>query len=189
MAAWNIHMLIDRDDTKRPHRCTTLIASELDRYKIDIAALSETRLAELTEKSLGNAFFLEQMCTYDNREARVGYAIKTSLVTKLACPPKDVNDHLMTEISTSSWEKVCYHHQHAYASTMTNTDETKDKFYEDFKYVISTVPTADKIIIIDDFNARVGQDNASWKEYWVNTGPENATTMAYCFFRPALSLI
>ena len=44
----------------------------------------------------------------------------------------------------------------AYAPTMTNTDETKDKFYEDFEYVISAVPAADKLIILSDFNARVG---------------------------------
>ena len=51
----------------------------------------------------------------------------------------------------------------AYAPTMTNTDKTKDKFYEDFEYVISVVPTADKLIILGDFNARVGQDNISWE--------------------------
>ena len=39
-----IHMLIDWDNTDRPHRRTTLIASELARYKIDFAALSETSL-------------------------------------------------------------------------------------------------------------------------------------------------
>ena len=46
---------------------------------------------------------------------------------------------------------------------MTNTDETKDKFYKDFEYVISAVPTANKLIILGDFNARVGQDSASWE--------------------------
>ena len=49
----------------------------------------------------------------------------------------------------------------SYAPTMTNMNETKDKFYEDFEYVISAVPAADKLIILGDFNARVGQDSAS----------------------------
>ena len=49
------------------------------------------------------------------------------------------------------------------APTMTNTDETKDKFYEDFEYIISAVPTANKLIILGDFNARFGQDCASWE--------------------------
>ena len=38
-------MLLDRDELDRPQRCTALIASELRRYNVDIAALSETRLA------------------------------------------------------------------------------------------------------------------------------------------------
>ena len=46
---------------------------------------------------------------------------------------------------------------------MTNKDETKDKFYEYLEYVISAVPAADKLIILGDFNARVGQDIASWE--------------------------
>ena len=33
-------------DSKRPERRTALIGCELERYKIDIAALSETRLAD-----------------------------------------------------------------------------------------------------------------------------------------------
>ena len=39
MAAWNVRKLIDRDDTDKPYRRIALIASELDRYKIDIAAM------------------------------------------------------------------------------------------------------------------------------------------------------
>ena len=46
---------------------------------------------------------------------------------------------------------------------MTNTNETKDKFYEDFEYFISAVPTADTFIILGDFNARVEQDSAPWE--------------------------
>ena len=65
IAVWIVRMFIDQDDTERLHKRTALIASELAGYKIDIAALSETRLAgkrELTEKSSGYSF-LEQMCT------------------------------------------------------------------------------------------------------------------------------
>ena len=38
--------LLDRDTANRPERRTALVAAELKRYNIDIAALSETPLAE-----------------------------------------------------------------------------------------------------------------------------------------------
>ena len=51
----------------------------------------------------------------------------------------------------------------AYAPTMINKDETRDKFYEDFEFVISVVPAPDKLIILGDFNGSVRQDRASWE--------------------------
>ena len=46
VGAWNVRTLLDTDNTARPERRTALIAKELARYRIDIAALSETRLAD-----------------------------------------------------------------------------------------------------------------------------------------------
>jgi len=51
---------MDSDSSDRPARRTALIAAELHRYNIDIAALSETRLADegsLTEVGAGYTFF------------------------------------------------------------------------------------------------------------------------------------
>uniref|UniRef100_A0A0L8GPW3 Endonuclease/exonuclease/phosphatase domain-containing protein n=1 Tax=Octopus bimaculoides TaxID=37653 RepID=A0A0L8GPW3_OCTBM len=46
---------------------------------------------------------------------------------------------------------------------LTNPNETKDKFYEDLSCVITEVPRADKLIILGDFNARVGRGGVSWE--------------------------
>ena len=88
--------------------------------------------------------------------------LKSTLVGKLAPLPKVVDDCLMTM-------RLPFHHKKKFATiissdalNMTNIDETKDKFYEDFEYVISAVPAADKLILLGDFNARVGQDSTSW---------------------------
>ena len=51
----------------------------------------------------------------------------------------------------------------AYASTMTNPDEVKDKFYDDLDSVISATPRTDKLILLGDFNARVGTDHQTWE--------------------------
>ena len=47
----------------------------------------------------------------------------------------------------------------AYAPTMTNPDEVKDKYYDDLDSVISAAPQTDKLILLWDFNARVGTDH------------------------------
>ena len=47
----------------------------------------------------------------------------------------------------------------AYASTMTNPDEVKDKFYNDLDDVISATHRIDKLILLGDFNASVCTDN------------------------------
>ena len=51
----------------------------------------------------------------------------------------------------------------AYAPTMTNADEVKDNFYDDLDPVISAIPRTDKLILLGDFNARVGTDHQTWE--------------------------
>lgn len=49
----------------------------------------------------------------------------------------------------------------AYAPTMTNSDEIKTKFYNDLEVIIAATASSDKLLILGDFNARVGSDQ-SW---------------------------
>ncbi|VDM01943.1 unnamed protein product [Schistocephalus solidus] len=46
---------------------------------------------------------------------------------------------------------------------MTSSDAAKDKFYEDLHALLVTVPKEDKLIVLGDFNARVGTDHAAWQ--------------------------
>ena len=47
----------------------------------------------------------------------------------------------------------------AYAPTMSNPDEIKGKFYEELDALISSVPSTEKLMVLGDFNARVGTNN------------------------------
>ena len=118
IGAWNVRTLLDRDTSERPQRRTALIASELSRYKIEIAALSETRIAgegELCERGAGYTFFWSGRGADERREAGVGFAIKTKLVGKLVGVPKGVNDRLMTmrlpltggKFATDYCQRIC----------------------------------------------------------------------------------
>ena len=45
----------------------------------------------------------------------------------------------------------------------TNPDEVKDKFYNDLDNAIPATPDTDKLILLGDFNARVGKDHQTWE--------------------------
>ena len=89
--------LLDREGSDRPERRSALVDRELNRYNVDMAALSETRLADVGEAAEANyTFFWSGRAPHLKREAGVGFAIKTSLVPKLIGKPKAINDRLMT---------------------------------------------------------------------------------------------
>ena len=82
-----------RNDT-RPQRRTALVASELGRYNVDIAALSETRLADegsLTEIGEGYTFFWKGLPEVEHRIHGVGLVIRTSLHRSLLEKPVGIN--------------------------------------------------------------------------------------------------
>nr|VZI08832.1 unnamed protein product [Spirometra erinaceieuropaei] len=46
---------------------------------------------------------------------------------------------------------------------MTNPDAVRDKFYRDLHALLATVSKANKLIVLGDFNARVGTDHTAWR--------------------------
>ncbi|XP_046846748.1 uncharacterized protein LOC124440399 [Xenia sp. Carnegie-2017] len=147
----------------RPERRTALVARELARYNIDIAALSETRFAnerQLTEYGGGYTFFWSGRSADERRESGVDFAIRNHLVQKLANLPKGKNDRLMSmQIHLHDGKRATL--ISAYAPTMTNPEDVKGRFYEDLNTMLSSVRSTDKLILLGDFNARVGRDS-SW---------------------------
>ena len=155
LGTWNLRTLLDNIRADRPARRTALVAKELARYNVDIAAISETRLADkgqLTEHGGGYTFFWSGHSSKERRKAGVGFAIKSHLTRRLAKHPEGVNDRLMTlQLPLSNKRSVTL--VSAYAPTMTNPDDVKDKFYEELDTVISAVPHSERLVVLEDFNA------------------------------------
>ncbi|KAI8482925.1 hypothetical protein Bbelb_393430 [Branchiostoma belcheri] len=89
---------MDRQDSSRPGRRTALIARELGKYNIDIAALTETRLAEegsVTEPRGCYTFFWKGKAPNEDRIHGVGLAIKTKFLNKLPDLPVPKNERLI----------------------------------------------------------------------------------------------
>jgi len=90
IAVWNVRTLLNAESSRfvedsRPPRRTALFAAELNRYKVDIAALSETRLAEegsLSEVGKDYTFFWKGLPENSRRIHCVGlrFALRYCLV-------------------------------------------------------------------------------------------------------------
>ena len=94
-----VRTLLDNEDTDRPARRTALIAAELCRYDVDIAALSETRLADegsLSEAGGGYTFFWKGLPHDARRIHGIGFAIRSSLLAQITESPVGINERLMT---------------------------------------------------------------------------------------------
>jgi len=72
--------------------------------------------------------------------------------------PLPVNDRIMTMRLSLSKDNIATIIS-VYASTMTNTDENKEALYNQLANVLSGIPRTDKLLLIGDFNARIGRDN------------------------------
>ena len=84
---------MDSAGLDRPQYRTTLVGRELGRYGIEIAALNETRFAEvgeIKEVCAGYTFFWSGRNSEERREAGVGFAIKSDLVGKLSGFPNGI---------------------------------------------------------------------------------------------------
>ncbi|BHF82144.1 hypothetical protein SprV_0802528100 [Sparganum proliferum] len=165
LAAWNVRSLLDNPRSNRPERRTALVARELARYKVDIAALSETRFSEqgqLEEVGAGYTFFWSARPRTEKRDAGVAFAIRNDIVGRLPCLPQAINDRLMSlRLPLRRGGKFATISS-AYAPPMTSSDAARDKFYEDLHALLATVSKADKLIVLGDFNARVGTDHTAW---------------------------
>ena len=63
-----------------------------------------------------------------------------------------------------------------YAPTNVSKDEAKEEFYQQLYRVIREVPNRDMLVVMGDFNARVGNDTTNWKEVIGRHGIEEEAT-------------
>ncbi|XP_047490986.1 uncharacterized protein LOC125040474 [Penaeus chinensis] len=141
-------------------RKTAVINNELSRLDVDIVALQETRLAEaasLREKDY--TFYWHGKPKDERREHGVGFAVKNSLL-KMIEPPTNGSERILTmRLNTTTCPVTLIS---VYAPTLMASSDTKDEFYENLCATLLKVPPKDQVILLGDFNARVGSDYEAW---------------------------
>lgn len=175
IATWNIRTLLD---SKNPAsitipRRTALVAKEMAKYNIDVAGLQETHLkgfGKLEEKATGYTFYWSGSDSEENRHG-VAICIKTSLIKKgIVTEPTCLNNRLMSieiiERKTKTAFICCY------APTEVDEDAKKDDFYQKLEKLVQNLPNQYNILLVGDFNARIGQDFKQWPQTIGKHGPD-----------------
>ena len=93
----------------------------------------------------------------------MGFAVRKEISSMPDEEPVPMNDRIMT-MRLPLQRKMYVTLISVYAPTMTNTEEVKEEFYSDLRETIRRVPTDDRLILVGDFNFRVGSDTEKWKE-------------------------
>jgi len=165
VASWNVRTLLDNNSN--PERRSAVIAHGLQKYNIDIAALSETRVhgnSLFEEAAAGYTFSLTgHPCTDGPSQAGVGFAIRSSLLKRIESRPVVHNPRIMYwtfNYSPANAVTVIS----AYAPTLVTPADVKNEFYEQIDRVWSSVPHRHKLLLMGDFNACVGRDSDAWEK-------------------------
>ena len=134
----------------------------LAKYNIDIAVLSETRFhASGSLNDLDYTLYWSGKPTGERRGAGVGFAIKKGIVAKLTEMPHPMSNRIMTmRIPLTKNRNATI--VSAYAPTMSNPEKNKETFYSQLKRTLRNIPSTDKLLLIGDFNARIGRENYKW---------------------------
>ena len=144
-------------------RKTAVINNELLRLNVDIATLQETRLADsgaLEEKDY--TFYWQGKGSGEHREYGVGFAVRNSLLSMIE-PGSNGSERLLTlRLNTTAGRVTLVS---VYAPTMSATLDTKYEFHENLAAIISSVPNNEQLILLGDFNARVGADHDTWPSF------------------------
>lgn len=145
---WTIQ---DSEDSDRPHRYSALVAIELARLDIDIAALREVKFADqgsLVEHGAGYMLYWSRKKKEDHRLSGVGFMIKNTIAKKFHILPMGHSDRLMClglPLKINQFLTI----SNVYSLLQADAD-TKEAFHKDLRSLLLKVNKRGKILIIGD---------------------------------------
>ena len=152
------------DNKNRSERKTAILKNKQPRYNIVIVALSETRFAgedQLIEPDSGYTIFWSEKSEKERREAGIGFAVKNTLIDIIE-QPVGLNDRIMTlriPLVGGRYLTIIS----VYAPTLSSSEEVVTSFYQALRTVVTGIPKNESVVILGDFNARIGSNSDTWK--------------------------
>uniref|UniRef100_A0A1B0CKX3 Reverse transcriptase domain-containing protein n=2 Tax=Lutzomyia longipalpis TaxID=7200 RepID=A0A1B0CKX3_LUTLO len=148
LGSWNTRTMCRKEDMEACIR-------ELARYKVDIAAVQEIRRETGVLKRKDATIYCSG--TPGKRERGVGFIVSSKLASQVIrfTPVSDRICHLRMRGKFRNLSLVS-----VYAPTEEYQDSDKEEFYESLTRVYDSLPLYDLKIILGDFNAQVGKEDA-----------------------------
>lgn len=142
------------------NRKTAIINDELQRLNVDIATLQETRLADLgIVRESEYTFFWQGKASGEARIHGVGFAVRNKLMSKVELGNDGTERILTIKVNTTLGPVTLVS---TYAPTLAASPEDKDAFYNQLSSLIRDIPPEQQLLLLGDFNARVGNDSEHW---------------------------
>ncbi|KAK3544088.1 hypothetical protein QTP86_001256 [Hemibagrus guttatus] len=136
------------------------LADMMERRKVDILCVQETRWKGSKARSIGAGFKLFYYGV-DSRRNGVGVVLKEEFVRNVL-EVKRVSDRVMSLKLES--EGVMLNVVSGYAPQVGCELEEKERFWSELDEVMESIPTGERVVIGADFNGHVGEGNTGDEE-------------------------
>ena len=161
LGTWNVRSMLtgisENLQDVSDSRNTAVIHNELLRLNVDIATLQETRLADSgARKENDYTFYWQGKGSGEHREYGVGFAVRNSLLSMIESGSNGSEQLLTLRLNTTAGPVTLVS---VYAPTMSTTSDINDEFYENLAAITSSVPKNEQLVLLGNFNARVGADH------------------------------
>eukprot|EP00923_Selenidium_pygospionis_P040756 GHVN01070515.1.p1 GENE.GHVN01070515.1~~GHVN01070515.1.p1 ORF type:complete len:1235 (-),score=133.71 GHVN01070515.1:257-3961(-) len=166
VAAWNIRTLNDAEPDRGggPPRRTALLCEELRRLQIEVAVISETHLLKTEEiveegNEIGQKLHILNSGNGTERKQGVAIILSQRFRETVVCW-SPISDRLNKVRLRCKGRHVSV--VGVYAPTYQRSETEKAGFYSQLQQAIDETPQRDMLIVMGDFNARVGSDSTKW---------------------------
>ena len=150
LGTWNVGTLRSKEEE---------VIREMKRYNLDVLGLSETKVRGNGMKEIDGAKYVYAGVSEGRAKCGVGIVVAESLadcVRSWRCVSERC---VMIRLRVAGvWMTLVQ----VYAPTDDRDSDTKDGFYAQLQEVVERAPREDKVVVLADFNARVGNDVEEW---------------------------
>ena len=152
IGTWNVRTMYETGKAAQ-------VASEMRRYGIQVLGISESRWNGCGIRTLNSGEkILYSGHAEENHRHSEGVAIMMSpQAAKALIEWQPISSRLMTARFNSKGRKATF--IQCYAPTNDADEETKQQFYNSLQETINDLPKRDIVLLLGDFNAKIGNDN------------------------------